>query len=199
MDWSHLKVKGHGPSGPMSSPQDCLKVSLFECKHQPTNDVLRFESHISVRQLSLLILSKLHLMLQLETEWLLRGVQVGIGSINSLGAIPFFLVQSFFSVSLIPADLHWWCLTHTTSLDFSKLRTDLLIKQQNHPKIIIESEIPPIERQNVRQKNKNKHLWGEKKHHELNIYGMEEENEKQRPISNLAPIYFCGPAFHFSS
>lgn len=63
----------------------------------------------------------------------------------------------------------------------------------------MQSEIPPIERENVGQKNKNKHLSGGEKHNELNIYGMEEEKGKQRPISNLAPIHFCGPAFHFSS
>lgn len=28
--------------------------------------------------------------------------------------------------------------------------------------MIIQSEIPPIEKENVRQKNKNKHLWEEK-------------------------------------
>lgn len=64
------------------------------------------------------------------------------------------------SVPLIAADLQRWYLTDTTtSLHFSKPRRDLVIKQQNHPKIIIRSAVPPIERENVRQKNKNKHLW----------------------------------------
>lgn len=95
--------------------------------------------------------------------------------------------------------LQWWYLMDTTtSLHSIKPRTYLVIKQQNQPKMIIQSEIPPIERDCVRQKNKNKHLWGGK-HNELNIYGMEEEKGKQRPISNLAPIHICGSAFHFSS
>lgn len=85
-------------------------------------------------------------------------------------------------------------LTEATSLH----STYSVIKQENQPKMIIQSEIPPIERDNVRQKNRNKHLWG-KTHNELNIYGMEEEKGKQRPISNLAPIHIYGPTFHFSS
>lgn len=86
---------------------------------------------------------------------------------NSLGALLFSLIlflskDSFCSFD--SADLQWWYLTDTTtSVHFSKPRTDLVIKQQNHPKMIIESKILPIERENVRQKNKNKHLWEEKK------------------------------------
>lgn len=59
----------------------------------------------------------------------------------------FFLSNlAYLTVPLIPADLQWWCLTGTTSsLHLSKPWTDLVIKQQNHPKMIIQPEVPPIE------------------------------------------------------
>lgn len=101
-------------------------------------------------------------------------------------------------VPWVPAVLQWSYLTDAASLRSIKPRTYSVIKQQNHPKMITQSEIPPIERENVRQKNRNKHLW-RKTHNELNIYGTAEEKGKQRPISNLAPIHICGPTFHFSS
>lgn len=54
----HLKGKGHGPSGLMFGPQERLKVLLFECKRQPSNEVLRFKSQVSFLLLFLLIFSK---------------------------------------------------------------------------------------------------------------------------------------------